>query len=451
VKQRTKILIGAIFAGLMVTALPAVSTDAYANETIRATTGVNVRSGPGTTYQIIGSVASGATIEATGPSVDNWTPVIYNGQAAYVCSEYFTGGSSASAPAATVTVGAAGTATTTADLNVRAGAGTNYARLDTLPYGTVVSLTGNTSNGFAEINYLGGTAWVSTSWLSGVTATSTVAAAAPVQTVAVAANPVQPDTSVLPVTSGQMRTTSDLNFRTGPGTEYSIIHVIPNGTLVDVTATEQNGFIKIVRQNQAGWVSRQYLAETVAAVAPVAPAAPATSGTLYTTDYLNVRSAPAESASVVAVLSKGTAVSVTGQTSGRWTEIVYQGASRWVAGEYLSSTAPVVEPTPALTSTPDEAKAIARQQVAAKGWGDDQYQCLVELWTRESGWRMNAENPYSGAYGIPQALPADKMASAGADWKTNAATQIAWGLGYIQERYGTPCSAWGFFQSNNWY
>ena len=83
-------------------------------------------------------------------------------------------------------------------------------------------------------------------------------------------------------------------------------------------------------------------------------------------------------------------------------------------------------------------------------WGDDQFACLLSLWNRESGWRVNAANS-SGAYGIPQALPGSKMASAGADWQTNPATQIAWGLGYIAGRYGTPCGAWDHSESNGWY
>ena len=80
--------------------------------------------------------------------------------------------------------------------------------------------------------------------------------------------------------------------------------------------------------------------------------------------------------------------------------------------------------------------------VLARGWSDAEFGCLVALWNRESGWRVNAYNAGSGAYGIPQALPGSKMASAGADWETNAATQISWGLGYIGGRYGTPCGAW---------
>jgi len=89
--------------------------------------------------------------------------------------------------------------------------------------------------------------------------------------------------------------------------------------------------------------------------------------------------------------------------------------------------------------------------LAQRGWGDDQFGCLVELWNHESGWNVYASNPSSGAYGIPQALPGSKMSTAGADWETSAATQITWGLGYISDRYGTPCGAWDTFNSQGWY
>ncbi|WP_415127940.1 lytic transglycosylase domain-containing protein [Microbacterium sp.] len=106
---------------------------------------------------------------------------------------------------------------------------------------------------------------------------------------------------------------------------------------------------------------------------------------------------------------------------------------------------------PFVAPDPGTAQAIGYAMVQAQGWGDDEYACLVALWNKESGWRVNAYNSSSGAYGIPQALPGNKMASAGADWETNPATQIAWGLGYISGRYGTPCGAWGHSQSSGWY
>ncbi|GAA1836103.1 hypothetical protein GCM10009750_21030 [Agromyces salentinus] len=106
---------------------------------------------------------------------------------------------------------------------------------------------------------------------------------------------------------------------------------------------------------------------------------------------------------------------------------------------------------PSAPSNPSEAQAIARDMIASRyGWGDDQFGCLVALWDRESGWNVYASNP-SGAYGIPQALPGSKMSTAGADWETNAATQISWGLGYIVGRYGDACGAYNTALSQGWY
>lgn len=98
-----------------------------------------------------------------------------------------------------------------------------------------------------------------------------------------------------------------------------------------------------------------------------------------------------------------------------------------------------------------DSRSIARSMLGSYGWGDDQWGCLDSLWMRESGWNHTAMNPSSGAYGIPQSLPGNKMATAGADWQTNPATQIRWGLGYIQGRYGSPCGAWAHSQAVGWY
>jgi len=106
---------------------------------------------------------------------------------------------------------------------------------------------------------------------------------------------------------------------------------------------------------------------------------------------------------------------------------------------------------PAAVPDPGSAKAYAYDAIAARGWGEDQYNCLVSLWQKESGWNVAAMNKSSGAYGIPQSLPGSKMGSAGSDWETNAGTQIEWGLGYITDRYGSPCGAWAKSQASGWY
>ena len=97
-------------------------------------------------------------------------------------------------------------------------------------------------------------------------------------------------------------------------------------------------------------------------------------------------------------------------------------------------------------------REIARQILKNKyGYGDDEYSCFNNIIIRESMWEIDATNPSSGAYGIPQALPGSKMASAGSDWRTNPATQIIWALEYMKKRYGSPCEAWSFKRSHGWY
>ncbi|WP_453073815.1 aggregation-promoting factor C-terminal-like domain-containing protein [Streptomyces olindensis] len=91
-------------------------------------------------------------------------------------------------------------------------------------------------------------------------------------------------------------------------------------------------------------------------------------------------------------------------------------------------------------------QAMARQMVPA-----GQFQCFSNIVDHESDWNYKAVNPSSGAYGMFQALPGSKMSSVGADWRTNPATQIKWGLNYMNDRYGSPCDAWSFWQANNWY
>lgn len=120
-------------------------------------------------------------------------------------------------------------------------------------------------------------------------------------------------------------------------------------------------------------------------------------------------------------------------------------ASSGSSGSSGRASAPAVGPV-----DPGSAQGIARQMISGYGWGDDQFGCLVALWNRESGWNVYAASS-SGAYGIPQALPGSKMSSAGADWQSNPATQIAWGLGYISGRYGDACGAWGHSESTGWY
>ncbi|MFV2121084.1 transglycosylase SLT domain-containing protein [Streptomyces sp. Act-28] len=117
-----------------------------------------------------------------------------------------------------------------------------------------------------------------------------------------------------------------------------------------------------------------------------------------------------------------------------------------VAPVLLGASGAVTAVTAPASAAPGSARTIAEEMVPA-----GQYECFSKIVEHESGWDHTATNASSGAYGLVQALPASKMASAGPDWKTNPATQIEWGLDYMNDRYGSPCGAWQFWQANHWY
>jgi resuscitation-promoting factor RpfB len=127
-----------------------------------------------------------------------------------------------------------------------------------------------------------------------------------------------------------------------------------------------------------------------------------------------------------------------------------EASSSSSSGSSSSSSSGGSAPPPVAAPDPGTAQSIAYNMLGDFGFSTSQMSCLESLWNRESGWRYDAENP-SGAYGIPQSLPASKMASAGSDYLTNPATQIKWGLGYIKDVYGSPCAAWDFEEANNYY
>ncbi|MEZ2390419.1 hypothetical protein AB6813_12885 [bacterium RCC_150] len=116
-----------------------------------------------------------------------------------------------------------------------------------------------------------------------------------------------------------------------------------------------------------------------------------------------------------------------------------------------AAPAPAAPVAPVAVDDPAGAQAYASSILASYGWGQNEMSSLIILWTKESDWRTTATNASSGAYGIVQSLPGEKMASEGPDWQTNYQTQIRWGLNYIKERYGSPSAALAFHLANNWY
>jgi hypothetical protein len=151
----------------------------------------------------------------------------------------------------------------------------------------------------------------------------------------------------------------------------------------------------------------------------------------------------AETVSALAVFTRsGTASPLDVPLSGKALDAPAEGQAR----------PPHPHPKPGVTNSVAAAKEYAQAGLLSRGWaGSNEMTCLDRLWTRESGWRADAMNPSSGAYGIPQSLPATKMASAGSDWRVNAETQIDWGLNYIRSVYGSPCQAWAHSEATGWY
>jgi hypothetical protein len=160
------------------------------------------------------------------------------------------------------------------------------------------------------------------------------------------------------------------------------------------------------------------------------------------------------SAGLDAVRSRATLAAIEAQAAA---DAAAQAAAQAAAAKAKAAAKPsatsVPKPAPVYTQSRSAALAavsgspvaIAQALAAARGWTGDQWVCLDNLWSHESHFETGARNGQSGAYGIPQALPASKMATAGADWRTNPVTQIQWGLGYIADRYGTPCGAWSYW------
>ncbi|MBP1234195.1 cytoskeletal protein RodZ [Arthrobacter sp. PvP102] len=186
---------------------------------------------------------------------------------------------------------------------------------------------------------------------------------------------------------------------------------------------------------------------------PVGPATSATgAGSAATT--ADAESKLAFEKILVSAMPAPSSVSVNAQSSGEKPSEETAPEAPAAAPAPAPAAAPQPAPAPAppvAVDDPAAAQAYAASQLGTYGWAADQMQCLTTLWTKESDWKTTATNASSGAYGIVQSLPAEKMASAGSDYLTNFRTQINWGLNYVKERYGSPCGALDFHYANNWY
>lgn len=274
-----------------------------------ATGSVNVRSGPGTSYPILGVLARGDAVSG-GASANGWVQVSYRGSPGYVSAGYLKASTATSAPAA----GTPSQLVTTADLNLRAGPSLDSAVVTVLRKGTTVATTGATSGRFVEVLVGDAKNWVSGSYL------------APASTV-----------SPLPAIAYRARTTAVLALRRTPDIDAASAGDLKAGTEVPLTGTHSASYSQIVWKGSVAWVLTGYLTGS----GPGAPTFPKASGKRYVkVDEVNVRATSASDGTVVGTVTQGTVLLITGKTANKRTQVIYDGALRWAYTAYLSKTKP---------------------------------------------------------------------------------------------------------------
>ena len=169
--------------------------------------------------------------------------------------------------------------------------------------------------------------------------------------------------------------------------------------------------------------------------------------TVWMKNEANYRTGPDTTYEKLGSMFKYAAVYRTGITYNGWSQVEIDGKEAYIKSRNITTEAPPIT----ATGQKGQYQLFALSQLASYGWSESEIYPLIKLWDRESGWNPRAHNGGSGAHGIPQALPASKMAAYGSDYYTNGNTQILWGLNYIANRYGSPSGAWGHFCSSGWY
>jgi uncharacterized protein YgiM (DUF1202 family) len=232
-KGRSGYVYGAYLSLGATSSAPAVANStSTATGTAKATTHVNVRSGPGTNYSVISTLATGASVQTRGSSQNGWTPVIFNGRDAWVSSQYLSTSSSASSSSSS------GTARTTTAVNLRTAAGTSNSIITVVPTGATVQTRGSSQNGWTPVTYNGRQGWMASQYLTTGDANRTSS------------------------TTTTAYTTTGVNLRTGPGINYGIVRVLNRNTKVQLTGVTQNGFSQVNDSGTLRWISTTYLSNS---------------------------------------------------------------------------------------------------------------------------------------------------------------------------------------------
>ncbi|MEA5634659.1 SH3 domain-containing protein [Cutibacterium granulosum] len=367
-----------------------------------ATTAVNVRSGPGTSYKILGVLYPGHTAQQIGNTKYGWAQVTWKGHTAYVAARYLRGSSAADSSSTHVTLRPSpgvpkaapvsasvvrpvvGQKRSTAVLMVRSSYTNHFGSEGDAPIGTIFDVTGRTANGLAEVIWQGRPRWVNAKYLTSVNAHRPARHNAPIKPGRATrpstpgkstkpskqakprtpARPAKPSTPAKPVVRpvvGQARGTTALMIRTSFTSHFGTEGDAPSGTIFDVTGRKANGMAEVIWQGRPRWVNAKYLTPvgspkpkpskprtpakparptTPAKPKPSTPATPKVIGVRYATTALDIRTASGSSSRTVGEVTTGTALSITGVTANGRSQIVYRGQTRWVTSKWLSANKP---------------------------------------------------------------------------------------------------------------
>jgi len=328
-----------------------------ASDRVTATTAVNVRSGPGTTYDILGGLYPGLTVTVRGTAKNGWTPVYYNGRAAWISSEYLKKvGSGTSAPIATT---AKATLRAVSDLNIRTGPGTSYGIVTAVSADTLLAPTGTTKSGWTQIVFGGQYRWVSSTYVTSATGGAT------------------------PKSAGTAIASVALDVRSVPSDSYVKLGEIPAGGSVTLTGGAMNGRTGIVWGHGVAWVTTKYLTtksstpkstsstktttktETATkSTTPKKETLPQTKGTRYATTALMRRSNPTADFTNYGDVPTGTALKITGVVKNGRAEVVYNNQVVWVTAQYLATSKPSTKPASSSTSANAGAAVVAFARAA---------------------------------------------------------------------------------------
>ncbi len=306
-------------AGLVSGISVVVSTTAEARNTmVTATTDVNVRTGPGTSYRVLGSLGTGQSLPVKGEAKSGWTQVSYSGTTAWISSDYVV--ASGDDDEADDAKPSKGWRYGTAALNVRTSPSLNASVVTVAAKGYGFQVTGETRNGYTEVNFKGKARWVTSRYLSER----------------------KPGSSTSSAGTQWRYGTVALNVRTDPSLNARVVDVAGKGYGFKFHGTERNGFAEVTFQGNTRWVSARYLSKEKPSAAPAKPAEATKPKEewRYATVALNVRTGSSLSAGVVDVAAKGYGFKYTGTTRDGFAEVVFKGTKRWVSAQYLTGSKP---------------------------------------------------------------------------------------------------------------